>query len=73
MRVVEVLQGRLLILIKNMSLKQGLAAFYKKNGFGEVASVRPLTVPVYTGCTKYAHPGKRLIALSVHYIGIRIP
>ena len=33
-----------------MTLQDELAAFYKRNGFGEVVGARPLTVPVYTGC-----------------------
>ena len=33
-----------------MTLDDELAAFYRKNGFGEVLGARPLTVPVYTGC-----------------------
>ena len=32
------------------SLQDELAAFYRKNGFGEVAGSRPRTVAVYTGC-----------------------
>ena len=32
------------------SLQEELAAFYKRNGFGEVVGARPLVVPVYTGC-----------------------
>lgn len=33
-----------------MTLRDELAAFYTKSGFGEVIGARPLTVPVYTGC-----------------------
>jgi len=33
-----------------MTLPDELAAFYRRNGFGDVVGARPLTVPVYTGC-----------------------
>ncbi|RUL66644.1 hypothetical protein EKH79_02165 [Dyella dinghuensis] len=33
-----------------MRLQEELSTFYAKNGFGNVAGARPLTVPVYTGC-----------------------
>lgn len=33
-----------------MALRDELATFYRRNGFGEVIGSRPLTVPVYTGC-----------------------
>ena len=33
-----------------MTLQADLAAFYRKNGFGDVIGARSLTVPVYTGC-----------------------
>jgi hypothetical protein len=33
-----------------MTLHDELAAFYRRNGFGDVLGARPLTVPVYTGC-----------------------
>ena len=33
-----------------MTLHDELAAFYRRNGFGDVVGARPLTVPVYTGC-----------------------
>lgn len=33
-----------------MTLHDELAAFYKRNGFGDVLGARPSTVPVYTGC-----------------------
>lgn len=33
-----------------VSLEDELAAFYKKNGFGEIVGRRPCMVAVYTGC-----------------------
>jgi hypothetical protein len=33
-----------------MALRDELAAFYRRNGFGEIIGDRSLTVPVYTGC-----------------------
>jgi len=33
-----------------MTLPDELAAFYRRNGFGDVVGARPLTVRVYTGC-----------------------
>ena len=33
-----------------MTLHDELAAFYRRNGFGDVVGARPLTVRVYTGC-----------------------
>ena len=33
-----------------MTLQDELAAFYKRNSFGEKIGARPLTVPVYIGC-----------------------
>ena len=33
-----------------MAIRDELATFYRRNGFGEVMGSRPLTVPVYTGC-----------------------
>jgi len=33
-----------------MQLKEELAAFYRKHGFGEATGKRAYTVPVYTGC-----------------------
>lgn len=33
-----------------MILDDELAAFYRKNGFGDIVGARPLMVPVYTGC-----------------------
>ncbi|MCP5158612.1 MAG: hypothetical protein H6975_04220 [Gammaproteobacteria bacterium] len=33
-----------------LTLQEELANFYEKSGFGSVIGMRPLTVPVYTGC-----------------------
>lgn len=33
-----------------ISIQDELAAFYRRNGFGEAIGARPLTVRVYTGC-----------------------
>lgn len=37
-------------LVKQATLQDELASFYKRSGFGDVVGARTLTVPVYTGC-----------------------